>query len=94
MTDVNQSQWTQSRTKKTDMEKVEKQNGGEMTRRDMLKTVARLGVLAGVVTSLTVLSRRGNCEITSPCDSCRKFQNCDLDKAQATRDARREAAHG
>ena len=76
------------------MEKVEKQIGDGLTRRDVLKTVARLGVLAGVVASLTVLSRHGNCEITNPCDACRKFDNCDLDKAQQARAAKREATHG
>lgn len=65
------------------------ENESGMTRRDVLKGTVRIGALAGLVMGLTVLAgRSGACEIKSPCERCRKFKSCDLDKAQEARRAR------
>ena len=60
-----------------------------LTRRQMLTTLARYGALAGVVVSLTVLTRRsGACAISNPCSRCGQFDSCDLDKARQARGER------
>ena len=70
------------------MEASEQKKSSALTRREMLATLTRYGVLAGVVVSLTVLTRRsGACVIDNPCSRCGQFDSCDLDKA---RQARRE----
>jgi hypothetical protein len=70
------------------MESLTGNDGSGLTRRQVLKGVVRVGVMAGLVVGLTVLARRGGCEVASPCEKCRKFEGCDLEKAVETREER------
>lgn len=56
------------------------------TRRELLKTAARYGLLVGLVGGVGVLAARTGCQ-QSACAGCRLLARCDLKAAQRARAA-------
>ncbi len=65
------------------------------SRRQVLVTIGRTGILAGVVGGLGLLVRSGNgCPLSNPCASCGRLRACNLDKAEEFRQSQREKQNG
>lgn len=56
------------------------------TRRELLKSVGRYGLLVGLVGGVGALAARGGCQ-QAACAKCRLLARCDLEAAQRVRAA-------
>ncbi len=62
------------------------QEHGGQTRRELLKSVGRYGILVGLVGTVGGLAARGGCQ-QAACARCRWLAECDLEAAQLARAA-------